>query len=101
MLSSELQEQFVRRLPPSFRRLLLHWDTSRIDEMQETLAERVDREVAQTEAGHVTINEVRAGWGRDPLPWGDDPPPGYGRLPEDDGDDTAGPPYPGSTPRTK
>ena len=71
MLESELQEQFIPMLPPRYSRAIIRFDRDAIGQLQETREERYTREVRQTEAGHLTRNEVRAGYDRDPLDGGD------------------------------
>ena len=73
LLASEMQEQFVPMLPPTYRNIVLRFDTEEIEEMQETLSDRWKREIAQAKAGVLTINEIRSGWGRPDVPWGNEP----------------------------
>ena len=73
LLASEMQEQFVPMLPPTYRNIVLRFDTEEIEEMQETLSDRWKREIAQAKAGVLTINEIRSGWGRPDVPWGNQP----------------------------
>ena len=47
LLASEMQEQFVPMLPRAYRDVILRFDTEEIAEMQESLTDRSNREVAQ------------------------------------------------------
>ena len=47
LLASEMQEQFVPTLPRGYQDVVLRFDTAEIAEMQESLTDRSNREVAQ------------------------------------------------------
>ncbi len=47
LLASEMQEQFVPTLPRGYQDVVLRFDTEEIAEMQESLTDRSNREVAQ------------------------------------------------------
>jgi HK97 family phage portal protein len=69
--AAEITEQFL----PMFRAGPdeMEWDYSRIPALQEAETSVWDREAQQLDRGVVTVNEVRAGRGKPPVPWGDAP----------------------------
>ena len=71
MLESELQEQFVPMLPVQYAEVIIRFDRADIEELQETQAERVDRQVKETGAGLMTRNEARKENGRGEIEGGD------------------------------
>ena len=58
LLASEMQEQFVPMLPESYRDVILRFDTEEIAEMQESLTDRWNREVAQATAAKTKAEAV-------------------------------------------
>ena len=58
LLASEMQEQFVPMLPGSYREAVLRFDTEEIAEMQESLTDRWNREVAQATAAKTKAEAV-------------------------------------------
>ena len=58
LLASEMQEQFVPMLPPAYRDVILRFDTEEIAEMQESMADRWNREVAQATAAKTKAEAV-------------------------------------------
>ena len=51
LLASEMQEQFVPMLPRAYRDVIVRFDTEEIAEMQESLTDRSNRDVAQGDGG--------------------------------------------------
>ena len=58
LLASEMQEQFVPMLPPAYRDVIMRFDTEEIAEMQESLTDRSNREVAQATAAKLRAEAV-------------------------------------------
>ena len=58
LLASEMQEQFVPTLPRAYRDVILRFDTEEIAEMQESLTDRSNREVAQATAAKTRAEAV-------------------------------------------
>ena len=58
LLASEMQEQFVPMLPRAYEGVVLRFDTAEIAEMQESLSERWNREVAQATAAKTRAEGV-------------------------------------------
>ena len=58
LLASEMQEQFVPMLPPAYRDVILRFDTEEIAEMQESMADRWNREVTQATAARTKAEAV-------------------------------------------
>ena len=58
LLASEMQEQFVPMLPRSYRDVILRFDVEEIAEMQESLIDRSNREVAQATAAKTRAEAV-------------------------------------------
>ena len=58
LLASEMQEQFVPILPPAYRDVIVRFDTEEIAEMQESLTDRWNREVAQATAARTKAEAV-------------------------------------------
>ena len=58
LLASEMQEQFVPMLPRAYRDVILRFDTEEIAEMQESLTDRSNREVAQATAAKTRAEAV-------------------------------------------
>ena len=58
LLASEMQEQFVPMLPRAYRDVILRFDTKEIAEMQESLTDRSNREVAQATAAKLRAEAV-------------------------------------------
>ena len=58
LLASEMQEQFVPTLPRGYRDVVLRFDTAEIAEMQESLTDRSNREVAQATAAKLRAEAV-------------------------------------------
>ena len=58
LLASEMQEQFVPMLPRAYRDVVLRFDTEEIAEMQESLTDRWNREVAQATAAKTRAEAV-------------------------------------------
>ena len=58
LLASEMQEQFVPMLPGAYRDVILRFDTEEIAEMQESLTDRSNREVAQATAAKTRAEAV-------------------------------------------
>ena len=58
LLASEMQEQFVPMLPRAYRDVILRFDTEEIAEMQESLTDRWNREVAQATAAKTRAEAV-------------------------------------------
>ena len=58
LLASEMQEQFVPMLPRAYRDVILRFDTEEIAEMQESLTDRWNREVAQATAAKLRAEAV-------------------------------------------
>ena len=56
--ASEMQEQFVPMLPRAYRDVVLRFDTQEIAEMQESLTDRSNREVAQATAAKLRAEAV-------------------------------------------
>ncbi len=58
LLASEMQEQFVPMLPGAYQDVILRFDTEEIAEMQESMADRWNREVAQATAARTRAEAV-------------------------------------------
>ena len=58
LLASEMQEQFVPMLPRAYQGVVLRFDTEEIAEMQESLTDRSNREVAQATAAKLRAEAV-------------------------------------------
>ena len=58
LLASEMQEQFVPTLPRGYQDVILRFDTAEIAEMQESLTDRWNREVAQATAAKTRAEAV-------------------------------------------
>ena len=72
-LAAEMQESFVPMLPFQYQDLVLKFDTSAIQELEESLSERTDRNLKLIAAGALTINEWRESEGKLRVSWGDAP----------------------------
>ena len=70
---SEMQEQLIPMLPASYARAIIRFDRDEIDTLGETRIERYTREVALVNAGILTRNEIREGYGRAPVEGGESP----------------------------
>ena len=58
LLAAEMQEQFVPMLPRAYRDVILRFDTEEIAEMQESLTDRSNRDVAQATAAKLRAEAV-------------------------------------------
>ena len=58
LLASEMQEQFVPMLPRAYQGVILRFDTEEIAEMQESLTDRSNRDVAQATAAKLRAEAV-------------------------------------------
>ena len=58
LLASEMQEQFVPMLPRAYQGVILRFDTEEIAEMQESMTDRWNREVAQATAARTKAEAV-------------------------------------------
>ena len=58
LLAAEMQEQFVPMLPRAYQGVILRFDTEEIAEMQESLTDRSNREVAQATAAKLRAEAV-------------------------------------------
>ena len=58
LLASEMQEQFVPMLPRAYRDVILRFDTEEIAEMQESMTDRWNREVAQATVARTKAEAV-------------------------------------------
>ena len=70
-LEAEVNELLLPNLGAVDADLIVRFDTSQVLPLQEALAELHDRERLDVQAGILTSNEVRAGRGLPPVPWGD------------------------------
>lgn len=68
MMSSEIDEQLLSRLPGQ---ISCAFDLSTVAPLQESLDALWARKKDQIQLGVTTINEVRAEFGQDPVPWGE------------------------------
>ena len=77
------QERLQEMLLPHFsdKRLLVEFDTSQVEALQEDETEKANRRQIYLGSGVVTINEVRSDMGMAPVAWGDeDPRPSQGSF---------------------
>jgi hypothetical protein len=70
LLETAMQERFVLMLPPEHKGIVLKFDTSIVEGMQETVDAKAARLRADLVSGAITPDEYRAEFGRQPMPDG-------------------------------
>ena len=70
LLETQMQERFVPILPPEYQNLVLKFDTTIVEGMQETVDAKASRLRADLVSGAITPDEYRAEFGRQPMPDG-------------------------------
>lgn len=70
LLETQMQERFVPILPPEHNGLVLKFDTTIVEGMQETVDAKAARLRADLTSGAITPDEYRAEFGRTPMPDG-------------------------------